>query len=329
MWVSVQGSGVANIYTGLVNGGPFVQNPLIVDIPDVSPGTPGFQGPTGQVFNTRPPRFPVTDGANTAPALFIFASLDGGISAWSPVVPPPPPSSVAHQTHTTPGAAYTGLGLFSDTNLSRLFAADPLNGRIDVFDENFAAVALDPGAFSVPGLDPLLRPFNVEHHGGQVLVTYENIANPTSGGAVAGFDINGQFNGFLIVNGPLAAPWGLELAPEGFGSFAGALLVGNNAAGDGRINAFDPVTGNFLGSLRGRDGDVLRFDGLWDLHFGNGVTVGDPDTLFFTAGAGNRHGLLGAIRAVPAPSSLVLLLTAGLAVAGIKFWARRHRLSAP
>ena len=39
----------------------------------------------------------------------------------------------------------------------------------------------------------------------------------------------------------LDSPWGLALAPAGFGRFGGDLLVGN--FGDGRINAFEGPTG--------------------------------------------------------------------------------------
>ena len=44
--------------------------------------------------------------------------------------------------------------------------------------------------------------------------------------------------GRVATRGLLNAPWGLAIAPAGFGRFAGDLLVGN--FGDGRINAFEP-----------------------------------------------------------------------------------------
>jgi uncharacterized protein (TIGR03118 family) len=58
------------------------------------------------------------------------------------------------------------------------------------------------------------------------------------------FDTNGNLIRRVISDGALDAPWAVALAPAGFGDFGGALLVGN--FGDGRINAFDPMTGVFL-----------------------------------------------------------------------------------
>ena len=50
-----------------------------------------------------------------------------------------------------------------------------------------------------------------------------------------------------VVN-PLASPWGITLAPAGFGPFSGDLLVGNFSYLVSEINAFDP-NGNFLGTI--------------------------------------------------------------------------------
>jgi hypothetical protein len=66
--------------------------------------------------------------------------------------------------------------------------------------------------------------------------------------------------------GALNAPWGVALAPQGFGRASGALLIGN--FGDGRSNAYDPASGKFLGALRDEHGDRIAIDGLWALEFG-------------------------------------------------------------
>ena len=79
---------------------------------------------------------------------------------------------------------------------------------------------------------------------------------------------------------------------------AGALLVGN--FGNGQINAYNPDNGHFLGTLRDAHGQKIKIDGLWALAFGNGVTAGDANTLYFTAGpADESHGLFGSIRITP------------------------------
>ena len=40
--------------------------------------------------------------------------------------------------------------------------------------------------------------------------------------------------------------------------------------GNGMINAYNPTTGAFAGTLDGRDGSPLVIDGLWGLTTGNG-----------------------------------------------------------
>ncbi len=82
--------------------------------------------------------------------------------------------------------------------------------------------------------------------------------------------------------------------------FSGDLLVGNFAFGDSSINAFDPSTGAFRGTLTDATGHTIFNPGLWTLTFGNGVSGGDPNTLYFTAGIdGESHGLFGSIQAIP------------------------------
>jgi len=101
----------------------------------------------------------------------------------------------------------------------------------------------------------------------------------------------------LVSDGALNAPWGLAIAPAGFGAASGALLVGN--FGDGRINAYDPATGAWMATLRKRNGHAVQIDGLWALMFGNGTTA-KASTLLFSAGPNEEsHGLFGAITTAP------------------------------
>ncbi|MDB5821188.1 MAG: hypothetical protein JWQ11_4828, partial [Rhizobacter sp.] len=116
-------------------------------------------------------------------------------------------------------------------------------------------------------------------------------------GLVDVFDAQGTLLAHLIpAGGALDAPWGFAMAPSGFGRFAGMLLVGN--FGDGRINAYDPVTGAFQGTLGDNAGAPLVIDGLWAIAFGNDLLSQPSTTLFYTAGPANEtHGLYGRIDA--------------------------------
>ena len=97
-------------------------------------------------------------------------------------------------------------------------------------------------------------------------------------------------------HGQLDSPWGLAIAPKSFGKFAGDLLVGN--FGNGHINAYNPNTGTFLGSLRDASNHnrPLTIDGLWGLIPGNDGSAGNSKTIYFTAGPNHESdGLFGSL----------------------------------
>jgi uncharacterized protein (TIGR03118 family) len=96
--------------------------------------------------------------------------------------------------------------------------------------------------------------------------------------------------------GPLEEPWGIVMSPHDFGKFGGALLIGNFT--DGRVSAYEPVSGRFLGQLADRHGTPLANGGLWGMVFGAGDLLGEKSYLFFAAGLnGEADGLFGAITA--------------------------------
>ena len=295
-WVSNQGMNTATLYT--VTDATIVSKVIInppagfVLIPTTSKGP---QGPTGQVNNGNALSFPVKNGGDGGAARFIFANLNGTISAWDK-------GSTAFIQVTTPGAVYTGLA--TNGAQSRLYAANAAgSGSVDVFDSSFAPLSLAPGAFVDPRLPTGLVPFNVQEITGDVYVTYapagraSEISAPLGAGAVAIFDEDGKFIKELVTGSRLAAPWGITLAPASFGRFGSDLLVGNFSFLHSEINAFDPTDGKFRGTLRIDTGNNLP-GGLWTIAFGVGGKNGSPDVLYFADGInGEKDGLFGAISA--------------------------------
>jgi uncharacterized protein (TIGR03118 family) len=87
------------------------------------------------------------------------------------------------------------------------------------------------------------------------------------------------------------------VAPSGFGSVAGDVLIGN--FGDGKINIFKPngtQLATSVGPLAGGNGQPFAFQGLWSLVFGNGDSDKPLTTLFYTAGFANQtDGVFGSI----------------------------------
>jgi uncharacterized protein (TIGR03118 family) len=196
------------------------------------------------------------------------------------------------------GASYKGLAIDSTSAGTRLYAANFHDARVDVFDGAFAPVTV-AGAFTDPNLPAGYAPFGIQTLAGSVYVAYalqdeegeEEVAGPGLG-VVDKYDFAGHLLARVATGGALNAPWGLALAPAGFGRFSGKLLVGN--FGNGRINVFDPVTFEPKGHLKGTDGKAIVIDGLWGIAFGNGATAGPATTLFFAAGPDDEeHGLFG------------------------------------
>ena len=328
LWISDQAAGVATLYmigpTGLTAtpaGGP---PPLVVPIP---PAATPPNGPTGQVNNSiggvATTSFVITQTGAPAAAHFIFADLNGGIYAWAAA---PNPAQLQPST-VLPGAVYTGLAIGGTTSTPFLYAANGgASPGVEVFNGSFANVTNTTflGKFVDPFLPAGLVPFNVQNIGGNIYVTYAKPTNgpdrtpqtmaPAGTGAVAEFDASGNFIRQLISGGELASPWGIALAPAGFGTFGGDLLVGNFSYIDGQINVFNPNTGAFIDTLDAN----AAWQGLWALTFGNGGMGGNPDILYFTTGLNaETNGLFAAVSFVPEPSGLALLATA-LAVFGIR-----------
>lgn len=282
-WIDAAGSGFSLVEDG--NGA----KAFAVAVPPAASTSP-HGTPAGTVYNSDASLFPITGGS----AQFLFGTLDGTIAAWNPSTP----QAVTVVNNASAGAVYTGLAVETASSGSFLLAANFASGTVDVFDSNFKPAQLT-GTFSDPTIPTGFAPFGIHFINGKVFVTYaqRNAQGRENVGAGLGyvdvFDTNGNLLQQAIGQGNLNAPWGMALAPAGFGSLGGDLLIGN--FGDGVINAYDPNTFSFIGSVKDSTGRPIANSGLWEIVFGvNGV--GDPNTLYFAAGINaEKDGLFGSI----------------------------------
>lgn len=281
LWVANNGTGTSTLYAQ--DG---AKQSLTVNIPSATAGQPGV--PTGTIFNS------TTDFAipGSTAALFIFAGEDGTIAAWN-ASSGTAASIVAD--HSTLGAVYKGIAMANDGGANFLYLTNFKGNAIEVFDANYNFVH----GFTDTTIPAGFGPFGIQNIGGNLYVTYAKQAAPDNED-----DLAGPGNGFVDVfspagtlvrrfasNGSLNSPWGVAVAPAGFGSLSGAILVGN--FGDGLVGAYDATTGAFIDMLRAPGGAQITIPGLWALTFAPAGST----TLFFSSGPSSEaHGLVGTLK---------------------------------
>lgn len=289
LWIASNGASASTIYDD--EGESLHAPPRLVDIPGGSPT--GIVANDGAGF-----LLPCPDGT-AAPSSFIFATEAGILSGWNqraslikaiPVV-----------DNSVSGAMYKGVAIAASGTSRFLYATDFRSAKVDVFNSDFHPVRLPAGAFKDPNLPAKFAPFGIQNINGQLYVTYakqdelkEDSAPGWGRGFINIFEPDGRFVRRLVSRGNLNTPWGMALAPANFGEFGNQLLVAN--FGDGRINVYNPTTGEFKGQIRGIDNQPLAIDGLWGICFGKGIKSRATNALFFTAGpAYENKGLYGRI----------------------------------
>jgi uncharacterized protein (TIGR03118 family) len=305
-WVSDNATGFSTLYSiSNLSGVSATPVGLFVSIPSVS-GGPGT--PTGVVAPETPKGVtafvisgvnPITGQQASGNALFIFATLDGTIRGWNPAVDGVSATGASTATlaadRSSVGATYTGLAIGTNNGEKLLYAADDgPNRRIDAFKSNFQLdTDLGSDAFVDPKIPQEFAPYGIQTitaaDGTEtVWVTYTAL-NKAQSGFVDSFTPAGVLLSHFALHGTLHSPWGVALAPPDFGPMSNALLISDNTP-HGRINAFDPKSGAFLGPLRDASGQVIEIDDIWAIQFGQGSAAGangNPNQLFFTAGNNN------------------------------------------
>jgi len=287
-WISDNDAGWSTLYTATGT-----EESLKVTIPTAGNGpveAKGLNGPgtpTGIVANGSKTEFEVSGVASS----FIFATLDGTISAW-----PGTNKNLATLVvdRSAESASYTGLAITSNASGNFLYAADNTNNHIDMFDSNFNYVM----SFGDPSVPSTLSVFGVQDINGMVYVTYA-VPNVGAGGYVDIFKEDGTFVKTLIKGDILNQAWGVALAPSNFGPLSNTLLISNNSV-DGTINGFDPNNGRFVGTIRDQFGRPIVLNNLWGVAFGGGATNnGATNELFVTVGQGiGTNELAGTIASI-------------------------------
>jgi uncharacterized protein (TIGR03118 family) len=288
-WVSAAETGLSPVYD---EDGKHVIPTVTIPIPA---GGTAPSHPTGQVFNG--------ESGNFKGDAFIFVTEDGTISGWQPS---DITNAVLRVDNSASEAIYKGVTHATHASGERLYATNFHAGTIEVYDANYARVD-SAGAFQDPQIPDGFAPFNVKAINGSLFVTYakqdddkEDDVKGAGFGYVDVYDLDGTLMSRLVSGGALNAPWGLALAPQGYGSLGGRLLVGN--FGDGKINVykFDLSSAPAVseGVLGDEDGDAMVVDGLWALEFGLGAGGFSTTDLYFTAGPNDEEdGVFGELDA--------------------------------
>jgi len=337
IWISNAGNLSTSTFVGDVNGVPLHQDGLklvYLSSPLIS-YEDGLANVTGQVYNAASDfpgqgvEFPVAGPASNlssgsaAPigtisgsAKFVFVTTEGTIHAWRSSTAESMDAAVIVKDYSDHGPdqmrslphlpAFTGVAMSSEARASnRLYVTDFQNSTIRVLNNRWDDITADI-RFARPANMPAdFSPYNIQLLDSRLYVAFaavdveaeepaSDVPGPGAGHVVV-YDLDGHLVQEFADRGRLNSPWGLAIAPENFGPFSGALLVAN--FGDGTIAAFDVATGAFRDYLRDPSGKPISIDKIWGLAFGNGVSLGDADSLYFTAGPNEEQdGIFGRLR---------------------------------
>ena len=296
--------------------------------------------------STSPPT-PIAGGTSGS-AAFIFVTEDGCINAWrsntqiamtsTPIIVDysktsayfPYAANCVFSGCAVTVNAYTSQA-YINAGGNHLFATDFRNNKIEVFNNQWKDVT-SSYAFQTPADVGTLHVFNIQDLAGHLYVTYaafdaagdEGMEQINGSGHLVEYNEDGTLVKDFNDQGKLNAPWGVAIAPAGYGGFGGDVLVAN--FGDGTIDAFDPSTGKLVDQMRDASGNPISIDGIWGLTYGNGVSLGDANSLYFTAGPNSEYdGLFGKLTVSPPTDTPAMpmwglaILALGLVAAAIRY----------
>jgi uncharacterized protein (TIGR03118 family) len=310
-WVAAANSGKSIQYVGDVGSTPLFQDELkIVDTRGPASGV-AFNPGTGFVITQPHANGPITNSTK-----FFFANLSGTITAWTERARADggfdrPADSITVVDGTARHASFSGVTVSPKND--RMFAADfGADAALRVYDSAFVEQPSLTNPFQPEGAKQPggFEAFNVQTVGNRVFAMYgRHVAPdpnnpPPAEGRLAEFDADGQLIAKWHGRGYLNYPWGVALAPDNFGLYAGCMLVGN--FGDGTVVAFHPRLKVALDYVRDDHGSRVVIDGLWGLQFGNGASLGESNHVYFAAGPDKEaDGLFGKLE--PNPRTLPYL----------------------
>jgi uncharacterized protein (TIGR03118 family) len=276
-------SGFVTFYT---RDGKTLRSPVTVPAaPGLPPGTPG--SPAGLVANPTS-EFVISKNGKSAPALYLFSTLDGLICGWNPTVDQDDALIIVDNSTLSPfPASYTDLTMSRNKHGQMVIyatdsgvSATQSNNDVEIYDGKFNLL----NRFTDPGAPADMTAYSARIANGRVYVTYAGFT-PLDGGVVDIFDTEGNMLRRFAANppgGPLEAPWEVVLAPDGFGWASHQLLIGE--VDSGYISVFNSHTGAFLGQLTDVHGKPIAIDGVWALIFAHGEREDRSPQLFFAAG---------------------------------------------
>jgi uncharacterized protein (TIGR03118 family) len=342
IWVSNAGNFSTSTFVGDVNGSPLKQDGLKIvyfEMP-LYAYEDGLPNVTGQVYNAasdlpgQAVEFPVSGpasnlssgtavpiGPSSGSAKFVFVTTEGTVHAWRSGTAESMDRAVIVKDYSDRGRdqnhdlkyrpAFTGVAMSTLPKTgNRLYLTDFQNSTVRVLDNQWNDITPSVPFVRPSALPENYSPYNIQLLGERLYVAYAeldptaeepatDVPGPGAGHMVA-YDLDGHIVQEFADAGRLNSPWGMAIAPANFGPLSGALLVAN--FGDGTIAGFDLKTGAFRDFIQDTAGKPVMIDKIWGLSFGNGVGLGDSDSLYFTAGPNlEEDGIFGRLRHAGAP----------------------------